>query len=89
MTLADSNIWDFLSQVDIMVPLIVVVTVLVISVTAIVAHHWRRAREAEYDAALKKMMLEQGKSAEEIERVIRVRGGMSEEADEDEDEDEE
>lgn len=48
----------------------------VVSFTWIVASQWRRAREAAYNARLKQMMIERGMSAAEIERVIKVGGGL-------------
>lgn len=42
------------------------------AIVAIVAHQWRRQREAAYNARLKQMMIERGMSVDEIERVIRA-----------------
>lgn len=41
----------------------------------IVAHYWRKTREAGYNARLKQLMIERGMSAEEIERVLSAGGG--------------
>ena len=40
-----------------------------IFVTAVIATQWRKVRQSEIEASLKAQMLEQGLSAEEIERV--------------------
>lgn len=41
-----------------------------IAITAIVSVHWRKARRAEQDAALKQQMIERGMSAEQIAQVL-------------------
>lgn len=57
-----------------------IVAPMAVAVVAIVAHQWRVARVAAYNARLKQLMIERGMTADEIERVIladqaRPRGG--------------
>lgn len=47
-----------------------IVAMAAIAISAIVSSQWRKVRQAEIEASLKAQMLEQGLSAEEIERVI-------------------
>jgi biopolymer transport protein ExbB/TolQ len=47
-----------------------------IAVVWIIAHQWRKARVAAYNARLKQLMLERGMSASEIERVIAADGKL-------------
>ncbi len=51
------------------------------SVVGVVAKQWRKARESEMEASLKAEMIKQGRSAEEIERVLRATGKGTENAD--------
>ena len=54
------------------------ITGILISLGCTIAHSWRRVRQTEDENALKQTMLEQGLSADEIERVVRatsLRGG--------------
>jgi hypothetical protein len=44
------------------------------SAIKIVATQWRKARVAEIEAALKSDMIKQGRSPEEIEKVLRISG---------------
>jgi Tfp pilus assembly major pilin PilA len=44
------------------------------TVAGSIAKNWRKAREAEYDAMLKIEMIKQGRSVEEIERVLNASG---------------
>jgi hypothetical protein len=44
------------------------------TVIGTVAKEWRKAREAEMEASLKVELIKQGRSPEEIERVLRVSG---------------
>ena len=72
--LADFD-WNLLrGNEEILVPVTVFGVGLIIAITAIVGHYWRRERQAGYDAELKRTMLERGMSAEDIERVIRATG---------------
>jgi len=50
-----------------------------VCVTAVV--QWRKAREAAYNARLKQLMIEQGMSADEIERVLIARAPLDDEDD--------
>lgn len=43
-----------------------------VAITAIVCAHWWKLRQAELDASLKAEMLRQGKSVDEIERLLRA-----------------
>jgi hypothetical protein len=55
----------------------VIVAVVCSSLATIVgsiAKNWRKAREAEYEATVKVEMIKQGRSVEEIERVLRTTG---------------
>ncbi len=45
---------------------------IVIVVVTVLAVQWRRVRQAEVDAALKRDMLERGMSAADIERVVQA-----------------
>lgn len=42
---------------------------------SILAHHWRKHREAAYNARLKQLMIERGMSADEILRVVEATSG--------------
>jgi hypothetical protein len=53
-----------------MIPLLGIVVGGLIAATALLSSAWRKVRQAEFDASLKSQMLEQGKSVEEIERVL-------------------
>jgi hypothetical protein len=48
-----------------------------IALTAIVAHHWRRLRQLEIETALKQTLLQKGMNAEEIERVVNATQGAT------------
>jgi hypothetical protein len=52
--------------------IVVAVTSMLGTAIAVVAKQWRKAREAECEAALKAEMIKQGRSVEEIERVLRA-----------------
>jgi hypothetical protein len=41
---------------------------------SVIAKQWRKAREAEIEASLKAELIKQGRSAEEIEKVLRASG---------------
>lgn len=51
-----------------------VVGLTLVAVAEIVAKAWRKARVAELDASLKAEMIRQGRSAEEIERILKAGG---------------
>jgi hypothetical protein len=65
---------DLLANVPegIIVPAIMFATGMVISVTAIIATHWRKARQASENSQLKALMLQRGMPVDEIERVCRA-----------------
>jgi hypothetical protein len=42
------------------------------TIVGVIAKQWRRAREAEIEAALKADLIKQGRSLEEIERLLQV-----------------
>ncbi|HEV3115898.1 MAG TPA: hypothetical protein VGY58_02515 [Gemmataceae bacterium] len=44
---------------------------------AVVAKQWRKAREAEIEASLKAELIKQGRSAEEIDKILRSTGRSS------------
>jgi hypothetical protein len=54
--------------------IVMAVGVTLSSIAAAIAKQWRKAREAEAEAALKADMIAQGRSADEIERVLRATG---------------
>jgi len=58
---------------DELIPLFALAGSLLVAVVAILAGNWRKVREAEIAAQLKKEMLEQGRSAEEIATVVSAR----------------
>ena len=41
-----------------------------VGIISILAHQWRKHREAAYNARLKQLMIERGMTADEIERVV-------------------
>lgn len=47
-----------------------IVAFTLIAVSSVIASQWRKVRQSEVEAALKAQMLEQGMSAEEIEKVM-------------------
>jgi hypothetical protein len=49
-------------------------TILIISVTAVIAIEWRRIQVAKINARLKELMIQRGYSVEEISTVIGARG---------------
>jgi hypothetical protein len=54
-----------------------------VSLATIFAKQWRKARTAEMEATLKAEMIKQGRSAEEIEKVLKATGNPSAHANED------
>lgn len=56
-------------------------TIIIIAVVALVTEAWRKVRQAEQDAELKREMLQRGLSVEEIERLLGAQSAaVSEEA---------
>jgi hypothetical protein len=53
------------------------------TIVGIVAKQWRKARVAELEASLKAEMISQGRSADEIERVLAATGKETANAEED------
>ncbi len=44
------------------------------SIVSVIAKQWRKSREALWEASLKEKLIDQGRSADEIERVLRASG---------------
>jgi hypothetical protein len=44
------------------------------TIVGVIAKQWRKAREAEIEASLKAELIKQGRSADEIERVLKATG---------------
>ena len=63
----DANMWLFVTLATIIGCLI--------PITAIVTEHQRKARQAELDNELKRDLVAQGRSAEEIQAVLDARSG--------------
>ena len=55
-----------------------VVTIGIFLVVWTLAHQWRRARVAAYNARLKQLMIERGMSADEVERVLEADANLDE-----------
>ena len=55
---------------SLLIPIIAIVGGLVVGAIIVIAMQWRKAKQAEFEISLKAQMLEQGKSVEEIERVL-------------------
>lgn len=53
-----------------LIPMIGMVGGFAVAIAAIGFGQWRRVKQAEFDASLKSQMLDQGRSLEEIERVL-------------------
>ena len=53
-----------------LIPIVAIVGGLAAGMVKIIAVQLRKAKQTEYEVALKSQMLEQGKSVEEIERVL-------------------
>ncbi|MBU0641436.1 MAG: hypothetical protein KKB50_21455 [Planctomycetes bacterium] len=81
MPVLATSVWDVVTRVELVIPVLSLLTVALIVIVGIVTYHWRHIREAEYDAALMRKMLEQGKSAADIERVITARRGGGDDED--------
>lgn len=60
-----------------LIPLAGIIGGLLIAVAAIITSNWRRVKQAEFEASLKAQMLDQGRTIDEIERVLAAgrRGG--------------
>ena len=56
------------------IPIVAIVCGCLVAVVATVAKQWRKSREAELEAALKADLIKQGRSAEEIEKILRASG---------------
>jgi hypothetical protein len=54
------------------IPIVAIIGCTIYGVVAVIAKQWRKAREAEIEAALKADLIKQGRSADEIERVLRM-----------------
>jgi hypothetical protein len=52
------------------IPLVAITSGCLVVICTSVAKQWRRVRQAEIDAALKHKMLEQGMSADDIQKVL-------------------
>ncbi len=52
-----------------------VIGVFAVPVTAIIAHFWHAGIKVKADSELKRTMVEQGRSADEIERVLGMKSG--------------
>jgi SOS response regulatory protein OraA/RecX len=65
---------DLLSRIhpDALIPLVALLGGAAVFLVWIIAHYWAKARQAELHASLKLELLRQGKSAEEIERVLQA-----------------
>jgi hypothetical protein len=55
-----------------LIPICAILGGTLVAVITVVAHHWRKVRQGEAEAALKQDMLTRGLSVDEIERVIRA-----------------
>ena len=72
--------WNSLLQQGPGLPIMVVFALMAtVAVAAIVAPQWRRVRLAEADARLKRQMIEQGYSAEEIKTILDCRSAYQDE----------
>jgi hypothetical protein len=65
--------WEYVFSLWGMVIIAIVCSTLGAAI-ATVAKEWRKAREAELEASLKSELLQQGRSPEEIERVLKASG---------------
>jgi len=61
------------------IPIVAIIGCTIYGIVAVVAKQWRKTREAEIEAALKADLIKQGRSAEEIERVLRLTARKSNE----------
>ena len=68
--------WNSLLQKPDTLPVLTIIAAtVVITVVAIVAVQWRKARQVEYESLLKQRMIERGFTADEITRVVNARAG--------------
>ncbi len=78
-TLAELD-WNSLLQQGPGLPFMVVFSLMaIVAVAAIVAPQWRRVRLAEADARLKRQMIEQGYSADDIKTILDSRSAYLDE----------
>jgi hypothetical protein len=68
--------WEYVFSLWGMIIVAIVASTLCYAI-AEVAKQWRKAREAEINAALKADLIKQGRSADEIERILKVSGSSS------------
>ncbi len=63
---------DFLNKLtgDELIPIVAILSTFLFLIVYAIASNWRKARIAEIDAALKRDLIGQGRSAEEIDRII-------------------
>ncbi len=54
------------------IPIAAILGGVLYGIVSTLAVNWRKAREAEVEASLKAELIKQGRSAEEIERVLRA-----------------
>jgi hypothetical protein len=54
------------------IPIVAIVCGCTVAMVATVAKQWRKAREAELEASLKAEMIKQGRSPEEIAKILRL-----------------
>jgi hypothetical protein len=65
---------ELLSRIgpDALVPLVALLGGAVVFIVWIIAHYWAKARHADLQASLKLELLRQGKTVDEIERILQV-----------------
>lgn len=56
------------------IPIVAIVCFSLVGIVSAVAKQWRKAREAELEASLKSELIAQGRSAEEIEHILKASG---------------
>ena len=56
------------------IPIVAIVCFSLAGIVAAVAKQWRKVREAELEASLKSDLIRQGRSAEEIEQILKASG---------------
>lgn len=66
-------VWDYLFSVWGML-IVGIVAFTLYGVVEVIARNWRKACEAEIEGALKAEMIKQGRSADEIERILQASG---------------
>jgi hypothetical protein len=70
----------FDKQPALLIPILAIVCVTLVFVVWIVSHNWRKARQFDLEAALKKDMLARDFSAADVERVLQASAGRVEPA---------